>query len=257
MLIAQRLAVREFVGLDHSTASLAIAKKTAEEIGFDRFTPVEGDVLNLPFESESFDIAVSWGVLHHTSDPLKSLKELVRVCKPGGCVGVYLYNWWGHWRHNRQIARVSRLGGENITSRFEVAMRLYGKRQVEDMSPSDIASFYDKYCHPHKSDHTYGETLEWFDDLGLHFSGSYPPLLLKDTVGCLQHRASLADEFPIAKARDRYVVGVAQRLPHLDADASQYGRPSLFHRALWQAVYAWMGRHGGYSMGSALGARKR
>jgi ubiquinone/menaquinone biosynthesis C-methylase UbiE len=50
------------------------------------------DAENLPFESNSFDLGYSFGVLHHTPDTEKALKELVRVVRPGGEIKIMLYN---------------------------------------------------------------------------------------------------------------------------------------------------------------------
>jgi len=46
----------------------------------------------LPFEDESFDYAYSWGVLHHSPNLNRSLRELVRVLRRGGEFGLMLYN---------------------------------------------------------------------------------------------------------------------------------------------------------------------
>ncbi|QEG36027.1 class I SAM-dependent methyltransferase [Bythopirellula goksoeyrii] len=49
------------------------------------------DARELPFDNETFDYVYSWGVLHHSPDIEKSLSEVLRVLKPGGGFGVYLY----------------------------------------------------------------------------------------------------------------------------------------------------------------------
>ena len=59
----------------------------ANEIGMDS-TIVEGDLFSLPFADASFDVVISQGVLHHTSDPWRGFAELVRVCKPGGFIDI-------------------------------------------------------------------------------------------------------------------------------------------------------------------------
>ena len=43
---------------------------------------VNGSALKLPFEDNSFDFVFCNGVLHHTTDPIKGIKEMYRVLKP-------------------------------------------------------------------------------------------------------------------------------------------------------------------------------
>lgn len=52
----------------------------------------EADAEALPFADASFDFVYSWGVLHHTPQTAGALKEVHRVLKPGGEVGVMLYH---------------------------------------------------------------------------------------------------------------------------------------------------------------------
>lgn len=257
MLAAKHYGVREFVGLDDSSASLEIAGKVAEEEEFERFTPVEGDLFNIPYPDGSFDVVVSWGVLHHTDNPYGGLAEMVRVCRPGGFVGVFLYNAWNHWRHNMQKAKVARLAGDDIEERFDVAHKLYGTKPIEQMGPGEVAEFFDQYCHPHKSDHTLGETLGWLRQLGLSYWGSYPPLRIRDFARLIHRRAELADEYALASGLTRSVTKLSSVVPNFARREPPFRHPTVLHRFLWQAVYAWMGRHGEYSSGAALCAKKR
>jgi ubiquinone/menaquinone biosynthesis C-methylase UbiE len=50
------------------------------------------DAEQLPFESDSFDLGYSFGVLHHSPDTEKAIAELVRVVRPGGEIKIMLYN---------------------------------------------------------------------------------------------------------------------------------------------------------------------
>jgi ubiquinone/menaquinone biosynthesis C-methylase UbiE len=52
----------------------------------------EGDAESLPFEDASFDPVFSWGVIHHSTDMDAALRELVRVCRPGGRVVIMVYH---------------------------------------------------------------------------------------------------------------------------------------------------------------------
>jgi ubiquinone/menaquinone biosynthesis C-methylase UbiE len=49
---------------------------------------VTGDVHDLPFPSGSFDVVHAHQVLQHVADPVAALREMVRVCRPGGVVAV-------------------------------------------------------------------------------------------------------------------------------------------------------------------------
>ena len=52
-----------------------------------------GSNLRLPLASNVADLVVSYGVTHHTPDPLRCFMELTRVLKPGGIMLFNVYNW--------------------------------------------------------------------------------------------------------------------------------------------------------------------
>ena len=56
----------------------------------------EGDILNLPFEKNTFDFIISIAVIHHLtseSDRIKAINEMIRVLKPNGqiLISVWAY----------------------------------------------------------------------------------------------------------------------------------------------------------------------
>jgi len=58
-----------------------------EELGIAPVTPVEvQDMENLTYPDNRFDIVHCSNALDHCFDPKKAIKEMVRVCKPGGYV---------------------------------------------------------------------------------------------------------------------------------------------------------------------------
>lgn len=69
--------------LDYSGSVL----KTAKSI-FDNNSQsasfIQGDAMNLPFNSNCFDISVSIGLLEHFEDFLTPIKEQLRILRPGG-----------------------------------------------------------------------------------------------------------------------------------------------------------------------------
>jgi SAM-dependent methyltransferase len=52
-----------------------------------------GSNLRLPFADDVADLVVSYGVIHHTPDPLRCFMELARILKPGGRMLLNVYNW--------------------------------------------------------------------------------------------------------------------------------------------------------------------
>ena len=257
MPLAKHFGVKEYVGIDHSTASLKVARDLAKELAFDRATLLEGDIFHLPYPDDSFDIVISQGVLHHTSDPYGGFEELVRICRPGGFVNIYLYNKWNHWRHNMQKEKVNKLAGDDIDRRFAIAHKLYGTTPIAAMSPHEVAGFYDQYCHPHKSDHTIGETLSWFEKKGLAHWGSYPPLGFLDFLAMAQYRGALLKEYPnFHNKSTEMIVKLAMKLPQVKTTPPPFVKPSWLHQFVWQAIYALQGSRGRYSGGPALCGRK-
>lgn len=70
------------------------------------------DCERLPFADESFDVAYSNGVLHHTPDTAGAVREIHRILKPGGEVRVMLYHRgsWAYW--TQVVLRYGILRGE-------------------------------------------------------------------------------------------------------------------------------------------------
>jgi 2-polyprenyl-3-methyl-5-hydroxy-6-metoxy-1,4-benzoquinol methylase len=54
------------------------------------------DVLDLQYADGTFDVVVSSECIEHTRDPRRAVRELVRVCRPGGLVVITSNNraWW-------------------------------------------------------------------------------------------------------------------------------------------------------------------
>lgn len=84
---AVRLARHGFdvTAVDFSEAALAQARKYLETVGMqDEIELGQANLLDLPFEDESWDYVHCWGVLMHIPHLEQALRELSRVVKPGG-----------------------------------------------------------------------------------------------------------------------------------------------------------------------------
>jgi ubiquinone/menaquinone biosynthesis C-methylase UbiE len=75
-------------GIDMTPAMLEQARRTQQEQGLQNISWEQGDVYWLPFRPDQFAIVSSRFVFHHLENPLAALKEMQRVCKPGGKVVV-------------------------------------------------------------------------------------------------------------------------------------------------------------------------
>jgi SAM-dependent methyltransferase len=96
------------VELSETSACLARARDAGQVI--------EGSVTEMPFEPDSFDLAVCLDVIEHLEDDLGALRELRRVVAPGGSllvtVPAYQWLWSGHDvinHHQRRYTRCSLL----------------------------------------------------------------------------------------------------------------------------------------------------
>jgi SAM-dependent methyltransferase len=76
--------VRRATGIDVTPAMLDQAQRLAVEKGLGNVEWRQGDVNSLPFEDGSFTIVVTRFSMHHFADPAAVLREMARVCAPGG-----------------------------------------------------------------------------------------------------------------------------------------------------------------------------
>lgn len=80
--------VRHATGIDMTPAMLDRARTLAEEKGIGNVSWDRGDVATLPYADGTFDVVATRFSMHHFLDPLSVLREMVRVCAPGGRVVV-------------------------------------------------------------------------------------------------------------------------------------------------------------------------
>ncbi len=84
-------------GVDLSSGSLERARQRCELAGF-RPDLQHADAEHLPFPDNTFDVVYSYGVMHHSPDTARCLREAWRVLKPGGQARIMVYHhpsWTG------------------------------------------------------------------------------------------------------------------------------------------------------------------
>jgi len=86
--LADLVAPGQVIGVDMDAGQLEIGRGNAKERGLTNVTFEQGNVYELRFDSGTFDAVLAHTLLYHLSDPLRALKELRRVLKPGGIAAV-------------------------------------------------------------------------------------------------------------------------------------------------------------------------
>jgi ubiquinone/menaquinone biosynthesis C-methylase UbiE len=85
--LAARVAPGRVLGLDVSADPLGEARAAAESADVQVDFRV-GDVYALDLPDDSFDVVHAHQVLQHLTDPVAALREMARVCRPGGILAV-------------------------------------------------------------------------------------------------------------------------------------------------------------------------
>lgn len=86
VVLAFATITQEVVGVDLTVAPLAIAEQNRQERGATNIRFESADANQLPFDDESFDLAVCRLAMHHFAEPQQVFREMVRVCRPNGKV---------------------------------------------------------------------------------------------------------------------------------------------------------------------------
>jgi ubiquinone/menaquinone biosynthesis C-methylase UbiE len=88
MELARRRPDLRLTGVDLSADMVAAALRNLRDFG-ERVSARVGDVVDLPFADDSFDVVVTSFSMHHWDDPAGAVPELARVLRPGGRLYVY------------------------------------------------------------------------------------------------------------------------------------------------------------------------
>jgi SAM-dependent methyltransferase len=96
---ARRVPEGRVVGVDGSETVLSQAEAAAREAGVGNVGFALGDAYALSYADNTFDVVHAHQLLHHLDDPVAALREMARVCRPGGVVGVREVDyaalaWW-------------------------------------------------------------------------------------------------------------------------------------------------------------------
>lgn len=109
----------EVTGVDRSPHAVHVARlKGARKRFKGSFVARRADATSLPFDKGVFDAVISFHFLHHMDKPVPAIREMFRVCRPGGMVLIADLNETGRkvYKHKadpgshllRAIERVSK-----------------------------------------------------------------------------------------------------------------------------------------------------
>lgn len=95
------LGAKSVIGVDYGDLGLKVAKRNYSKNKNIKFQ--KEDILNMSFKDNTFDVVYSNGVIHHSTDLKKGIREVVRVCKKGGYIWLYLYSIGGAFWYSRRL----------------------------------------------------------------------------------------------------------------------------------------------------------
>ncbi|HXO82559.1 MAG TPA: class I SAM-dependent methyltransferase [Mycobacterium sp.] len=84
--LAARVAPGRVTAVEMTSDALDLARTEAQTRGQSNIDFVTSDVHALDLPDDTFDIVHAHQVLQHVADPVQALREMRRVCKPGGVV---------------------------------------------------------------------------------------------------------------------------------------------------------------------------
>lgn len=89
---ALRYENAEVLAIDLSRASLAYARRMAQELRVRNIRFAQADILDLGSLPERFDLIESSGVLHHLDDPMRGWRVLRQLLRPRGLMRLAFYS---------------------------------------------------------------------------------------------------------------------------------------------------------------------
>ena len=146
---------KKVIGIDFGNLGLSVGKKTFK---YKNLELKQANVLKIPYKDNSFDFVLSNGVIHHTEDFKKGIQEIVRVCKPGGDIYIYLYGKGGlFWSSRKKMNRLMKKIPQEYTKKIldEIGM------------PTNRWIFQDNWYVPIERHNTYEEVIKILNNLGV------------------------------------------------------------------------------------------
>ena len=167
------------IGLDLSITDLNIAKSRLSDFdisGLDTFCSFGvGNINAIPFENSSIDAVMCSEVLEHIDSPEESIKELIRVLKPGGVMALSVPRYLPElicWKLSKEYSKTP--GGH---------VRIFKHNQLKDLAVSnglEYRSFH--WAHGLHSPYWWLQCLFWKTKETSYIVKQYHKLLVWDLM---------------------------------------------------------------------------
>lgn len=140
-------------GVDLTPRSIDIAQRRFNVYGLEgQFLIGDGEYLSFP--DQSFDVVYSFGVLHHTPDTARAIREVHRVLRPGGEAIVMLYNrsslaYWGGFvfKHGILKGKLLSYNVDEIMSRYAERSETGGRPLVKAYTRAEAGRLFGDFSH--------------------------------------------------------------------------------------------------------------
>lgn len=120
-----------YTALDLTNAALNITRRRFQLAKLQgRF--VQSDAENLPFADGAFNLVYSHGVLHHTPDTPRTIREVHRVLSPGGRAVIMVY-YRDSFNYHVNLGMVRRLRAHLLRSEIGINMarKIFGESEAD------------------------------------------------------------------------------------------------------------------------------
>ena len=146
----------DITGVDITRRGVELTRQRLSLDGL-KCTVAQASAEQLPFQSESFDFVTCAGVLHHTPDTLRGIREIYRVLRPGGSAMISLY--YRNWLLSERLWPLTRL---LVRSLFGQLPGRRAFRQVRTVD--DFVRVYDGSENPLGKSYSHREVLALLSD---------------------------------------------------------------------------------------------